>query len=81
MESTTDILARKAEVIPELKEKYKAAKKRAKEAEQGIEQIAKLETLQHELAWSFVDEMEEVSAVAQFLSLVAMLILFLIGHC
>jgi hypothetical protein len=64
LEVTRVIVDRKREVIPELKIAYRAAKKRLKDADQAIEQGAKLELLQNELAWAFVDETEEVSATA-----------------
>lgn len=55
-----EALNRKKEVLPELKEAYKRAKDRAKEAQAAMEQQDKLKGLQDLRVWSYVEEMEEV---------------------
>ena len=55
----TDTLAKKKEVVPELKAAYKAAKERAAEAKAALGHIDKLQQLKHELAWAFVAEIED----------------------
>lgn len=53
-------LETKKAVLPDLKEAYRVAKIRAKEAEGAIGQKESIEKLKHELAWSYVDEIQEV---------------------
>lgn len=54
-------LESKKAVIPDLKEAYKAAKARASDAEAAIGQKDSIEKLKHELAWSYVAEIQSVS--------------------
>ncbi|GAA5994173.1 DNA repair protein SMC6 [Rhodotorula paludigena] len=51
-------LQRKKEVLPDLKDAYRKAKERAKDARAAMEQAANLQNLKDQLAWSFVDEIE-----------------------
>lgn len=57
-------LQRKKEVLPELKDAYRKAKERAKDARAAMEQAANLQNLKDQLAWSFVDEIEAVRGTA-----------------
>lgn len=59
VEHVHEALHRKKQVLPELREAYLKAKNRAKEAEAAINQQEKLEKLQSELVWSYVDESED----------------------
>ncbi|BGP23866.1 DNA repair protein rad18 [Rhodotorula toruloides] len=52
-------LQRKMEVLPELKDAYRRAKERAKEAQAAIEQQGNLQKLKDQLAWSYVKEVED----------------------
>jgi vacuolar-type H+-ATPase subunit I/STV1 len=61
-ETMEEALTRKREVIPELKDAYKRAKDRYKEAQAALEQKNNLDKLKNQLAWSYVEEMEEVSS-------------------
>lgn len=61
IEAATEVVQRKSEAVPELKRAYRAAKARSSEVEQSLVQGAKLEVLRNELAWAYVEEMEEVS--------------------
>lgn len=54
-----DILDKKRDVMPELKDALKRAKQRASEARAAVGQQDKLEALTHELAWTFVSETED----------------------
>lgn len=56
-----EALARKREVVPELKEAYRRAKERAKEAQAAMEQQENLGLLKDQLVWSYVEEVETVS--------------------
>ncbi|KDE07849.1 hypothetical protein MVLG_01943 [Microbotryum lychnidis-dioicae p1A1 Lamole] len=49
---------KKQEIIPDLKDAYKRAKERAKDAEAAVGQQDKLEQLKNRLAWCGVDEAE-----------------------
>ncbi len=53
-------LQRKKEVVPELKEAYRRAKERAKEATAAIAQEGNLQTLKDQLVWAYVVEVEKV---------------------
>jgi len=55
-----EALGRKQEVLPELKDAYRRAKDRAKDAKAAITQQGNLSGLKNQLAWSFVDEIERV---------------------
>ncbi|GAA5855652.1 hypothetical protein JCM8547_001632 [Rhodosporidiobolus lusitaniae] len=57
-EQMEEHLARKREVLPELKEAYRRAKERAKEAKAAIEQQGNLQTLKDQLAWAYVAQIE-----------------------
>lgn len=61
-EAMEDALNRKKEVLPELKDAYKRAKDRAKDANAAVNQQEKVESLKNELAWSYVDEIEDAIA-------------------
>lgn len=65
MESMHEILNNKREVIPELKEAYRKAKERSTEAQAAVGQKDRVEALKSELAWSYVDEIESVSAFSE----------------
>lgn len=54
-----EALQRKKEVLPELKEAYRRAKERAKDAEAAIEQQDHLNLLNNQLAWSYVVQIED----------------------
>lgn len=58
-ETMEEALSRKKEVLPELKEAYKRAKDRAKEAQAAIEQEGNLAKLKNQLIWSYVEEVED----------------------
>lgn len=51
-----EALARKREIIPELKDAYRRARDRAKDATAAITQQEKVDAMKNELAWSYVDE-------------------------
>ncbi|GAA5883202.1 hypothetical protein JCM16303_007304 [Sporobolomyces ruberrimus] len=57
-ETMEEALARKREVVPELKEAYRRAKERAKEAQAAMEQQENLGLLKDQLVWSYVEEVE-----------------------
>ena len=58
-ETMEEALQRKKEVLPELKEAYRRAKERAKDAEAAIEQSDHLALLNNQLAWSYVVQTED----------------------
>ncbi|GAA5956654.1 hypothetical protein JCM3765_005693 [Sporobolomyces pararoseus] len=58
-ETMEEALSRKKEVLPELKEAYKRAKDRAKEAQAAIEQEGNLVRLKNQVIWSYVEEVED----------------------
>lgn len=64
-----ETLAKKKEVIPELKAAYKRAKDRATDAKAASGQQDRLESLQKELAWAYVAEMEDVRAALRLCGL------------
>ncbi|GAA6061381.1 hypothetical protein JCM10212_000641 [Sporobolomyces blumeae] len=64
-ETMEEALSRKKEVVPELKEAYRRAKDRAKEAEAALEQQGNLQILKDQLVWSYVDEVESQIGYAQ----------------
>ncbi|GAA6031089.1 hypothetical protein JCM8097_003999 [Rhodosporidiobolus ruineniae] len=64
-EAMEEHLSRKKEVLPELKEQYREAKTRAKDAQAAIDQTKNLQTLKDQLAWSFVVQMEEQIAYGE----------------
>lgn len=53
-------LEKKREVIPEMKEAYRVAKSRVKEAETALTLKVDIQTMKHELAWSYVHQVQEV---------------------
>ncbi|GAA5878570.1 hypothetical protein JCM1840_007454 [Sporobolomyces johnsonii] len=59
VEMMEEALQRKKDVLPELKEAYRRAKERAKEAEAAVEQQGNLQTLKDQLVWSYVDDIEQ----------------------
>ncbi|GAA6051233.1 hypothetical protein JCM3770_005883 [Rhodotorula araucariae] len=64
-ETMEEALARKREVLPELKDAYRQAKERANDAKAAIEQQGNLSNLKDQLAWSFVDEIERKIAFGE----------------
>ncbi|BGP39124.1 Structural maintenance of chromosomes protein 6 [Rhodotorula kratochvilovae] len=64
-ETMEEALARKREVLPELKDAYRQSKERANEAKAAIEQQGNLSSLKDQLAWSFVDEIERKIAFGE----------------
>ncbi|KAK4057950.1 Structural maintenance of chromosomes protein 6 [Microbotryomycetes sp. JL221] len=57
-EQMQDALDRRSEVIPELKEAYKVARARAKDAQIAISEQDRVEQLKNELVWSYVAQAE-----------------------
>jgi hypothetical protein len=64
-----EALGRKKEVLPEIKEAYRRAKERAKEANAAIAQQGNLQTLKDQLVWAYVLEVEKVRLSFSRLSL------------
>ncbi|GAA5902360.1 hypothetical protein JCM6882_000510 [Rhodosporidiobolus microsporus] len=64
-EQMEEALARKKEVLPELKDAYRRAKERAKDAQAAVAQQENLETLKNQLAWAYVEEVEKQIAFGQ----------------
>ncbi|TNY22116.1 RecF/RecN/SMC [Rhodotorula diobovata] len=64
-ETMEEALGRKQEVLPELKDAYRRAKDRAKDAKAAITQQGNLSGLKNQLAWSFVDEIERKIAFGE----------------
>lgn len=54
-----EALERKKEVLPELKDAYRRARDRAKDAEAAVGQQEKVDKMKEELAWSYVDDVED----------------------
>lgn len=59
-ETMEEVLVKKREAIPELKEAYRRAKDRAKNAQLAVDQQKTLQLLNDQIAWAYVDESEEV---------------------
>lgn len=68
-EQMDDSLSRKKEVLPEIKEAYRRAKERAKEAKAAIAQEGNLQTLKDQLVWAYVVEVEKVRSYLYSLSI------------
>ena len=66
LETTTEILERKSAIVPELKLAYKRAKDRANDSKTAMGMQGKIEALNVELGWAYVDEQAEVSRLLHF---------------
>ncbi|GAA5927901.1 uncharacterized protein JCM15063_006030 [Sporobolomyces koalae] len=58
-ETMEEALVRKREILPELKDAYKRARERAKDAQAAMEQQENLQGLKDQLVWSYVEEVED----------------------
>ncbi|GAA5823619.1 hypothetical protein JCM11251_000701 [Rhodosporidiobolus azoricus] len=64
-EQMEEALSRKKEVLPELKDAYRRAKERAKDAQAAVAQQENLDALKDQLAWAYVEEVEKQIAFGQ----------------
>jgi chromosome segregation ATPase len=59
-ETMASILKSKRNCIPEMEKAYKSLRTQWEEAKAARDQRERLETLKHELAWSYVAELQQV---------------------
>lgn len=64
-ETMQELLDKKREVVPEIKEAFRQAKAKAKDAEAALQQRDRLVEFKNLLAWTYVSEVEEQIEKAQ----------------
>ncbi|GAA6012114.1 hypothetical protein JCM10207_005133 [Rhodosporidiobolus poonsookiae] len=64
-EQMQDVHNRKAELLPDIKEKYRKAKERAKEAKAAAAQQDNLQKLKDEMTWAYVAQVEKQIAFGE----------------